>query len=118
MHFDALQSGNYDIAFVTSIPDVADAANFLGDFLSESPENYAQWRNPDFDTAFASVTKRSDPAQRIAGFLELENRILAAAPVAPLYFNTKIWLMSPQVRNWQEDGLWTRSYAQIYLAPE
>ena len=41
--------------------------------------------------------------------------ILAEAPLTPLYFNTKIWLMSPRVRGWQEDGLWSRTYHQVSL---
>ena len=40
---------------------------------------------------------------------------LDAAPVAPLYFNARNWLMSPRVHGWQEDALWTRSYLNIYL---
>ena len=41
--------------------------------------------------------------------------LLEAAPLTPVYFNTKIWLMSPRVRGWQEDGLWSRCYQNVYL---
>jgi oligopeptide transport system substrate-binding protein len=105
VHLGSLASGDYDIAFITAIPDVADAGDLLGDFVSLAPENYPHWSDPAFDAALA----RGDPAAA-------ESRLLEAAPLTPLYFNTKIWLMSPRVRGWQEDGLWSRCYQGISLA--
>lgn len=105
VHLDALATGAYDIGFITSIPDIADPANMLGDFATGAPENYPQWSNAAFDAALA----RGD-------FAGAEARLLEAAVVAPLYFNTKIWLMSPRVRGWTEDGLWSRTYHGISLA--
>ena len=105
VHLAALATGGYDIALVAAIPDVADPADLLGDFLSGAPENYPGWSDAGFDAA----VRRGDLAAA-------ESRLLEAAPLAPLYFNTKVWLMSPRVRGWQEDGLWTRCYQQVFLA--
>ena len=98
--------GIFIIAFITAIPDVADATEMLADFVTRAPENYPRWSDPAFDTALA----RGDAAAA-------ELRLLEAAPLSPLYFNTKIWLMSPRVRGWQEDGLWSRCYQGISLEP-
>jgi oligopeptide transport system substrate-binding protein len=104
VHLDALRTGDFDIAFATSIPDVADPAAMLSDFAGLAPLNYPRWSDPDFDAAL------------VAGrFAAAEERLLESAAVAPLYFNTKIWLMSPRVRGWQEDGLWARCYQGISL---
>lgn len=105
VHLAALASGGYDIALVAAIPDIADPADLLGDFVSGAPDNYPGWSDPGFDAAL----RRGD----LAG---AETRLLEAAPLAPLYFNTKVWLMSRRVRGWQEDGLWTRCYQQVSLA--
>lgn len=105
VHLDALATGAYDIAVVAAIPDVADPADLLGDFLQDAPENYPRWRDAAFDAAL-----------RAGDTTAAEIRLLEAAPLAPLYFNTKVWLMSPRVRGWQEDGLWTRCYQQVSLA--
>lgn len=115
VHLAALASGDYDIAFITAIPDVADPANLLGDLITGAPENYPQWSDASFDSHFSNLGKIADPARRDATFIDLEARILAAAPLTPLYYNTKIWLMSSRVRGWQEDGLWTRCYQTIHL---
>jgi oligopeptide transport system substrate-binding protein len=115
VHLSALTSGDYDIAFVTAIPDVADAAQLLGDFVSDAPENYPHWNHPEFDATFARALALADPAARAATLLSAEMQLLESAPVTPVYFNTKIWLMSPRVRGWQEDGLWTRCYHDVHL---
>ena len=109
VHLAALAAGTYDLAFITAIPEVADPANLLGHYASGAPDNYPHWRDPRFDALLAGAGR--DPA----ALIEAEGRLLRAAAVAPLYFNTKIWLMSPRVRGWQEDGLWTRCYQTITL---
>jgi oligopeptide transport system substrate-binding protein len=115
VHLSSLMSGDYDIAFVTAIPDVADAAEILADFVSAAPENYSHWNDPWFDLNFNDARAIAEPQQRAATLSELETRILRDAPIAPVYFNTKIWMMSPRVRGWHEDGLWTRCYHDVYL---
>jgi oligopeptide transport system substrate-binding protein len=104
VHLAALATGGYDIAFITAIPDIADPADLLGDFTTGAPENYPHWSDAAFDAALA---RGDTPAA--------ERRLLEAAPLTPLYFNTKIWLMSPRIRGWQEDGLWSRCYQQVFL---
>jgi oligopeptide transport system substrate-binding protein len=105
VHLDALATGAYDIALVAAIPDIADPADLLSHFLSRAPENHPGWSDPAFDAAL-----------RAGDTAAAENRLLEDAPLSPLYFNTKVWLMSPRVRGWQEDGLWTRCYQQVSLA--
>jgi oligopeptide transport system substrate-binding protein len=117
VHLSSLSAGDFDIGFITQIPDVADPAEMLGDFTTGAPENYPQWRDPAFDAALARARPLADPAARATALRAAEDPLLAEAPLTPLYFNTKIWLMSPRVRGWQEDGLWSRSYAGVSLAP-
>ena len=67
------------------------------------------------DEAFARALTLPAPAGRAAALVDAERLLLDSAPLTPVYFNTKIWLMSPRVRDWQEDGLWSRCYQTIYL---
>ena len=65
----------------------------------------------------ASAATTADLARQTALLVEAESLLLRDAPLAPLYFNTRTWLMSPRVRGWSEDPLWTRHYTGVHLVP-
>jgi oligopeptide transport system substrate-binding protein len=106
VHLAALATGDYDIALINAIPDIADASNLLGDFATGAPENYPGWSSTAFDAALARVD-----------FVSAENQLLTAAAVTPLYFNLKTFLLSPRVKGWSEDGLWAPDFTAITVAP-
>lgn len=115
VHVAALREGNYDIGFITAIPDAADALNILGEFTTDASGNYPHWSDPGYDALLAEAGRTASPGQRAARARAAEARIIEACPVAPLYFNARNWLMSPRVRGWQEDALWTRFYRDVCL---
>ena len=110
VHLAALRDARYDIALITVIPDVADAFDVLSRFTTASPDNYPHWSDARYDSLLADAARASDPSQQSSLLRAAEDRLLAEAPVAPLYFNAKHWLMSPRVHDWHEDALWTRNY--------
>jgi len=115
VHVAALQAGNYDIGFITAIPDVPDASNMLEDFVSNSPSNYSRWADEQFDRLIEESRTSGDRLKRVELLKTAENRLLEEVPVTPLYFNARNWLMSPRVRHWQHDALWTRFYLNVEL---
>ena len=117
VHLSALQSADYDIAFMTAIPDVPDAANLLETFTSDSAANYPHWSDSRFDELLARAARTPDLADQTALLHEAEAHLLAESPLIPLYFNARNWLMSPRVLHWQTDLLWTRFYHHVDLAP-
>jgi ABC-type oligopeptide transport system, periplasmic component len=117
VHLAALQSADYDIAFITAIPDVPDAANLLETFRSDSAANYPHWSDSRFDELLARAARTPDLADQTALLREAEAHLLAESPLIPLYFNARNWLMSPRVLHWQTDLLWTRFYHHVALAP-
>jgi oligopeptide transport system substrate-binding protein len=106
VHVSALMTGDYDIGFMTAIPDVADPIDLLSRFAARAPENYPHWAGPEFNQALAAGD---------AGLAE--QRLLTAAVIAPLYFNTHPWLQSPRVHGWREDAFWTRFYPGVSIDP-
>ena len=115
VHVAALESGDFDIGFMTAIPDVADAANMLADLGSASSGNYSQWQNPAYDNLLALANEQPDAESRRAVLAKAEALIDESCPVAPLYFNTKNILLSPGVRGWHADALWNRFYKGVSL---
>jgi oligopeptide transport system substrate-binding protein len=107
VHLAALSSGDYDIAYVTTtaLLDVADPASLLAHFTTTATDNYPHWHSPAFDRLLLT-----DPSAA-------ERLLLESAAIAPLYFNTHNWLMSPRVQGWSEDALWSRDYTGVSLQP-
>ena len=64
VHIAAMESGDYDIGFITAIPDVPDSANVLEEFVSGAPANYPHWSDPRYDELIAQAETSGDPRQR------------------------------------------------------
>ena len=103
-HLAALAAGDFDLGFVTAIPDYDSPADLLDLLTSGHPGNYPHWRSAAYDRL---VTGTSLP--------EAEKLLLDEMPVIPLYFNAKNFLLRPAVQGWREDALWTRYYKNVSL---
>ena len=101
-HLAALASGDYDLGFVTAIPDYDSPADLLARFTTGNANNYPHWSNAEFDRLVAA-----------GKWAEAEGILLSDSPVIPLYFNAKNFLLRPTVHGWHEDALWTRYYKNV-----
>ncbi len=119
VHLSAFASGSYDIAFATTAPllEVADPVALLANFTTTGANNYPRWHHATFDALVATASATPDATRQSTLLAEAEALLSAESPVAPLYFNTRTWLMSPRVHGWREDPLWTRDYTAITLQP-
>ncbi len=120
VHLAALASGDFDIALVTLIPDVADPAAILTQFTPDSPVNYTgwnsgdpRWRTVDFVGFATTAVIAPDPVKRLALEHDAEAILLRGGGIIPLYFNTKNFLIAPRVHGWREDALWQRDYTTL-----
>lgn len=119
VHVAFLQEARYDIAFVTAIPDAADGMLLLDEYRPGAPGNYAHWEDAVYTANLDRAQRSSDPKIRAEFLVAAENRLLSQAPVTPLYFNTRNYLVRPEVRGWSEDGLWNRFYKNVVVdAPQ
>ncbi len=115
IHLSALAAGTYDIAFVTTLVDVADATAVFSEFTTGAPGNYPHWSDADYDARLARLTATRDPGARATLQAQADDHLLREAVVAPLYLNTRTWLMSPRVHGWSEDAFWSRHYYGIRM---
>jgi oligopeptide transport system substrate-binding protein len=115
VHLAALREGRYDLGFITAIPDLADPAHVLEELISGAAGNYPHWSDPVFDTLMADAAHEPDATRQRTLLRAAEARLLEQCPLAPVYFNSINWLMSPRVRGWQPDALWIRHYLDVEL---
>lgn len=112
-HLASLASGDFALAFMTAIPDYDGASDLFTQLTSAHPLNYPQWRNAEFDRLVAVAATSLEPAARNTAYQQAEKLLLTEMPVIPLYFNTQNFLVSPRVKNWRADRLWTRFYRGV-----
>lgn len=81
------------------VADYPDPENFLDLlFRSGSSENHFAYSNPAVDTLLDRAAVEADEATRHALYREAERRILADAPLIPLYHDVEYMLVKPYVR--------------------
>ncbi len=112
-HLASLASGDFTIALATAIPDYDGASDLFTQLTASHPLNYPHWRDAEFDRLVAAAGGLADPAARNAAYQQAEARLLAELPVIPLYFNAQNFLVSPRVKGWKADRLWTRYYRTL-----
>ncbi len=86
------------------IADWAEAGNFLGNFYSASPLNYAFFNDPHFDTLLERAAGRHG-GRRLELLWQAEQRLLDEHAIIPLYYYVSRHLVSPGVRGWQDNAM-------------
>jgi ABC-type transport system substrate-binding protein len=73
------------------------------------------WSDAIYDGLILEASAAGDPADSRRLLRRAESRLLAEAPLAPVYFNSKNWVMGTYVHGWREDALWTRTYGDLWM---
>ncbi len=94
----------YDVMINQWYSDYSDPANWFGElFIGDYRNNH--FTTPEFADLVAKGNVETDPAKRIEIF-KAANKILEdAAPMIPLYNPTDLWLIKPNVKNLQHEGV-------------
>lgn len=114
-HLGALAGGDFDLALMPLIPDYDDPSDAFGEFLSDSPSNYGRWTHAGYDQQVMEAGRTLEAAARLVHYRAAEKILLEEMPAIPLYLSSQNYLVSPRVRGWQSDRLWTRYYLNLSL---
>ena len=98
------------------IADWADPGNFLGLFASDSPLNYAFFRDPIFDGLLAQAAGEAGEV-RLATLAAAEQRLLDRHVIIPLYFYVSRHLVDPRVQGWQDNPMDIHLSRWLWLEP-
>jgi len=114
---DRLYAKKYQIAFQSYSYEVNAAETMLLVPLSDSNWNYTNWKSPAYDAAYRQAGDAVDDAGRAAAFDKMETILRKDAPLIPLYFNNKSYLVSPRVRGWRDNNVGVIDWREVSLAP-
>lgn len=110
------QTLNYSISTASWIADYLDPVTYLGLFTADSAYNWTGWEDAAYDGLLAEAARTSDVAARLEILQRAEERLLAEAPVAPVFVGAQTYLIHPAVRNWLPAPLAIRRFQLIDLA--
>ena len=96
---ETVRSGNYDIARAGWIGDYADPTTFLEMWVSGGGNNQTGWSDAEYDRLLKEArTAGAEPERRMALLAQAEERLLAQAPIIPLYLYAVRHLVSKRVQ--------------------
>jgi oligopeptide transport system substrate-binding protein len=115
--FAARRSGDYQLQLGSWTADYLDATTFLDMWRSDSGNNQTGWADPAYDALANRADQMADPVARAAVLAEEEARVLDAAPIIPVYYNTHVYLLSPAVKGWSATPMDHTDFRYVSLQP-
>lgn len=117
VYLDTTQTMNYQVSRAGWIGDYEDPHTFLDMWITGGGNNQTGWSNADYDRLIRSALSQPDEPARMAVYQQLETILADEVPVIPIYFYTRIYAISPRVKNWISTPLDNRAWKWIDLAP-
>ena len=106
VHYDALKSGDFQVARAGWIADYPDPQNFL--FLLESKSgdtlNYGRYKNAEFDSLMDRAGVTSDLGARAMLMAKAEAQAMEDQPVIPIYYYVSKNLVSQKIVGWVDNA--------------
>jgi len=89
------------------IADYPDAENYLSDFYSKNPAppNYTRYSDPVFDKLYERSLQETTDSIRYRLYREMDQRVIDAAPVVPLWYDAVVHLINPRVQGFAPNAL-------------
>lgn len=115
VYLDSQANLDYDVCRASWVGDYADPINFLECFTTGNGNNRTGWTSPQYDDLIARARATADTAARFELFQQAEAILLDEAPILPIYYYTRVFLMSTEVGGWQSNLLGYISFKHLYL---
>jgi peptide/nickel transport system substrate-binding protein len=89
------------------IADYPDAENYLSVFYSKNPAppNYTRYNDPVFDRLYEQALQETNDSLRYILYRQMDQRIIDAAPIVPLWYDVVVHLVNPRVHGLNPNGL-------------
>ena len=89
------------------LADYPDAENYLSVFYSKNPAppNYTRFHDPVFDRLYEQSLEETNDSARYRLYQEMDQRVIDAAPVVPVWYDVSVHLINPRIRGLAPNGL-------------
>jgi oligopeptide transport system substrate-binding protein len=108
---------DYDRARSFWIADYPDPSNFLEMFFSSSGNNRTGYLDTEYENELRRASHVASTSERNSLFDRAERRLLAAAPISPVYYQTRPFLKSERVMGMTPNNLNRIDWRKLSLRP-
>ena len=106
VYLDKLSNGDFQIGRLGWGADYNDAYSFLEMYNSaENGNNQTGWSNEEYTNLLKASTTETDAAKRTELLQQAEAIIMEEMPVAPVYYQTNLFISQDNVENMAPDAL-------------
>ena len=115
VYLDRESNLDYDLSRAGWIGDYLDPTNFLDLFVTGGGNNRTGWFNPRYDELINQAAMTGEQEARYEILQAAEAILLEETPVAPVYTYTRVRLIDPSVKGWEDNILDQHPYKYVYL---
>jgi oligopeptide transport system substrate-binding protein len=113
----ATQELDYDIAYGGWIGDYLDPLTFLEMWTPGNGNNNTGWSNPEFVKLLQQSFQEVEAAKRFQDLNQAEAILMTEAPILPIAWQARNYLLHPSVEGWHPLLLSNNPYQFIRLVP-
>lgn len=115
VHIDNQTTLNYQISASRWIGDYNDPSTFTDLMTSRSGNNNTAWKSAAYDEILENASREMDSNRRFALLQKAEVLMLEDAPITPIFYGTRTYLIQPNVKGWVPSLLGIHRYQTIWL---
>lgn len=116
VYLDNQRTLAYQISRSRWVGDYDDPSTYLYMFETDSGNNETGWSNARYDRLVAESDRTADPSARYALLQRAEALLLDDAPIAPIFYGARTYLIQPYVKGWVPSLLGIHRYQYVGFA--
>ena len=109
--------GDYLVLRAGWVADYPSAFSFLDLLASDANNNFAHWKNPEYDALLDRAKGAATPGESAALARQAEALLLSEMPVIPIYLYNTTRQISPAVRGWQPNSMDWHPWKYVSVEP-
>jgi oligopeptide transport system substrate-binding protein len=117
VYLDNQRTLHYQISRSRWVGDYDDPSTYLYMFKSDSGNNQTGWSSAAYDRLNDEADRTRDAAKRFGLLQKAEAILLDDAPIAPIFYGTRTYLIQTYVKGWEPSLLGIHRYQYLEFAP-
>jgi oligopeptide transport system substrate-binding protein len=100
VYLQSVHQHHFAIARAGWVAGFLDPLAVLNIWKSDSPNNDSGWADPQYDSLLQEAAVTGDSTARLAKLRQAEEILVRDAPLLPIYWYTRVYLLDPAVTGW------------------